>query len=476
MSLRGRLLLAATVAVAVAALLACGLAFVVVRHELRGEIDDSLSRRAHTPGALVAPRLARPAFEDLGMVVQVIDARGRVLRGSAIDAELPVTDEARAVAAGGRGSLLADQDVDGTHLRVLTDPLPGKLAVQVARPLTEVDRTLRRVGFILLGVALGGAGLAGLLGWLVSRAALRPVTRLTEAVEHVTATADLSQRIDAEGEDELARLARSFNEMLAALDASLASQRQLVADLRHDLRTPITVIGGFAEALRDGTARGPAIARAAERQLVADASHELRTPLTSLRTNVEVLARAHELEPGERGRLLSDVVSQLEELTGLVADLVDLARGAEPAAAIEDVRLDLLVERAVERARLHAPGIEIATALEPAEVRAAPERLGRAVANLLDNAAKWSPPGGTVEVSVRDGELVVRDHGPGIDPEDLPHVFDRFYRSRAARSLPGSGLGLAIVKQVAESHGGSVTAENAEGGGARFRLQLSRTS
>ncbi|MCC6222002.1 MAG: HAMP domain-containing histidine kinase [Thermoleophilia bacterium] len=436
MSLRGRLLLAATVAVAVAALLACGLAFVVVRHELRGEIDDSLSRRAHTPGALVAPRLARPAFEDLGMVVQVIDARGRVLRGSAIDAELPVTDEARAVAAGGRGSLLADQDVDGTHLRVLTDPLPGKLAVQVARPLTEVDRTLRRVGFILLGVALGGAGLAGLLGWLVSRAALRPVTRLTEAVEHVTATADLSQRIDAEGEDELARLARSFNEMLAALDASLASQRQLVAD----------------------------------------ASHELRTPLTSLRTNVEVLARAHELEPGERGRLLSDVVSQLEELTGLVADLVDLARGAEPAAAIEDVRLDLLVERAVERARLHAPGIEIATALEPAEVRAAPERLGRAVANLLDNAAKWSPPGGTVEVSVRDGELVVRDHGPGIDPEDLPHVFDRFYRSRAARSLPGSGLGLAIVKQVAESHGGSVTAENAEGGGARFRLQLSRTS
>lgn len=436
MSLRGRLLLAATAAVAVAALLASGLAFVVVRHELRGEVDDSLLRRARAPGALIAPRLSRPALEDIGMVVQVIDARGTVLRASAVDTEIPVSEEARGVAAGERGPLLADQDVGGTHLRVLTDPLPGRLAVQVARPLTEVDRTLRRVGFILLGVALGGVGLAGVLGWLVSRTALRPVTRLTEAVEHVTETADLSRRIEASGEDELARLARSFNEMLAALDASLASQRQLVAD----------------------------------------ASHELRTPLTSLRTNVEVLARAHELEPGERGRLLADVVSQLEELTGLVTDLVDLARGAEPPAALEDVRLDLLVARAVERARVHAPGIKIATALEPTGVRAVPERLDRAVANLLDNAAKWSPPGGTVEVSVRDGELVVRDHGPGIDPEDLPHVFDRFYRSRAARSMPGSGLGLAIVRQVAEAHGGSATAENAEGGGARFRLQLSRTS
>ncbi|MCL4291280.1 MAG: HAMP domain-containing histidine kinase [Thermoleophilia bacterium] len=432
MSLRGRLLLAATAAVAIAALLASGLAFLVVRHELRGQIDESLLRRARAPGALLVPRLRLPPLEDIGTFVQVIDSDGNVVRASAVDTVLPVSAEARAVAAGERAPLLADLDVDGTHLRVLTDPLPGRLAVQVARPLTEVDNTLRRVGFILLGVALGGVGLAGALGWLVSRTALRPVTRLTEAVEHVTETADLTGRIEADGDDELARLARRFNDMLAALDASLASQRQLVAD----------------------------------------ASHELRTPLTSLRTNVEVLARAHELEEGDRSRLLADVVAQLEELTELVADLVDLARGAEPATAVEDVRLDLLVERAVERARAHAPGIEIVAALEPTVVEGVPDRLERAAANLLDNAAKWSSPGGIVEVAVSDGELTVRDHGPGIEPEDLPHVFDRFYRSRAARSMPGSGLGLAIVKQVAESHGGEISAENAEGGGARFRLRL----
>jgi len=258
------------------------------------------------------------------------------------------------------------------------------------------------------------------------------VRRLTETAESVTETGDLSQRIDAHGRDELSRLASSFNSMLGALE----------------------------EATR------------AQRQLVADASHELRTPLTSLRTNIEVLARERELPPGERERLLSDVTEQLGEMTKLIAELIELARGQQDAGEPEDVRLDLLTAEAVERARRNRPGVVFTTRLEESLAHGVPATIERAVANLLDNAAKWSPPGGEVEVTVRDGNVVVRDHGPGIEDEDIPHVFDRFYRARAARGLPGSGLGLAIVRQVAEAHGGAVAAERAEGGGTRMTLRL----
>src|SRR5918996_247963 len=217
-------------------------------------------------------------------------------------------------------------------------------------------------------------------------------------------------------------------------------------------------------------------AMASRRGLVADASHELRTPLTSIRTNIEVLERSEELEPEERERVVRDVRVQLEELSILVADLVELARGNERTDPPEPVRLDELVAEAVDRAGRVAPGVRFQTALEPVTVHAVPAQVERAVGNLLDNAAKWSPPGGTVEVEVRGGEVLVRDHGPGIDDSDLPHVFDRFYRAPAARGVPGSGLGLAIVRKVAEAHGGSVSAEPAPGGGARFRFRLLVTS
>jgi two-component system sensor histidine kinase MprB len=258
------------------------------------------------------------------------------------------------------------------------------------------------------------------------------VRRLTEATEHVTSTSDLSRRIDADGNDELARLASSFNAMLQALDDSLRAQRQLVAD----------------------------------------ASHELRTPLTSLRTNIEVLSKGNGLSDDQRRALLADVIGEIDQLTALVSDLVELARGTEPPAHVEEVRLDDVVEQAVLRAQKRAPSLRFVSAMEPTLVRGVPERLDRAVSNLLDNAAKWSPSEGEVEVTVKSGELLVRDHGPGIDEADLPHVFDRFYRAPSARGKPGSGLGLAIVRQVAESHGGTVTAEAADGGGALFRLHL----
>jgi two-component system sensor histidine kinase MprB len=258
------------------------------------------------------------------------------------------------------------------------------------------------------------------------------VTRLTETAERVTVTGDLSERIDVSGRDELSRLATSFNTMLGALEESTRAQRQLVAD----------------------------------------ASHELRTPLTSLRTNIEVLASDRALPPQERGRLLSDVVEQLEEMTTLIAELIELARTERQMAEPEDVRLDLVVADVIERTRRNRPGVAFRASLEKSVVRGVPGTIDRAIGNLLDNAAKWSPPGAEVEVEVRDGRVAVRDHGPGIADEDLPYVFDRFYRARDARGMPGSGLGLAIVRQIAEAHGGEVVAERAEGGGTRMVLRL----
>jgi two-component system sensor histidine kinase MprB len=343
------------------------------------------------------------------------------------------------VARGKRGRYFSAATVRGTDLRMLTvpagqDPTTGQgFALQIARSAEDLNHTLDRVAVLLVVISVGGVAVALGLGLAVSQAALAPVRRLTLATERVTATGDLSERIDGSGEDELSRLASSFNTMLAALEESARSQRQLVSD----------------------------------------ASHELRTPLTSLRTNIEVLARNRELAPAEREQLLRDVVAQLSEMTALINELVELARGDSHPVEAEEVRLDLLVGEILERARRDYPHVEFVSDLEPTALHGVPSTIARAVSNLIDNAAKWSPPDGKVEVAVRDGQVVVRDHGPGIDEDDLPYVFDRFYRAPAARKLPGSGLGLAIVKQVAEAHGGEVEAERAEGGGTRMRLRLS---
>ena len=347
-----------------------------------------------------------------------------------------MTEKDHEAARGEQPLYYSNRHFQGIEFRVLTIPATP-YAVQIARPLGEVNRTLHRITLFLILIAVGGMGVAAALGLLVSRAALAPVRRLTETTEAVTETRDLSQRIESTstGEDELGRLATSFNTMLAALEDSSRAQRQLVAD----------------------------------------ASHELRTPLTSLKTNIEVLARGNELAPEAREQLLRDVVEQIDEMTALIGELIELAREARPDAVVEparDVRLDLVAADAIERTRRNRPGIEFETDLDESIVYGAPSTIERAVANLLDNAAKWSPPGGQVEVAVRQGELSVRDHGPGIADEDLPYVFDRFYRSRTARGLPGSGLGLAIVKQVAESHGGSVVAEQPQDGGTLMRLRL----
>jgi two-component system, OmpR family, sensor histidine kinase MprB len=441
-SFRGRLALAAAAAVALAVVLASVTVYVVVRSELRGTLDSALRARAaeiqHEP--LRAFQAGDQAFLEPGPQLggapgyfQVVSANGDTLRLPNETVELPVTDAAREVAARQRSGYLSDADVAGVHVRVITVPYYQQgFAIQIARPLTEVDHSLSRIRTYLLIIAAIGIAVAAALGLAVARTALAPVRRLTGATEKVTKTGDLSERIDASGTDELSRLAGSFNTMLAALEESTRAQQQLVGD----------------------------------------ASHELRTPLTSLRTNVEVLAGGRELADEERRRLLGDIVEQLDEMTTLVAELSELARGELEPGEAEDVRLDLVAADAVERTRRNRPGVSFKTDFEESLVHGVPASIERAIANLLDNAAKWSPAEGEVEVSVKDGEVVVRDHGPGIDDADLPFVFDRFYRASSARGMPGSGLGLAIVRQVAETHGGSVVAEPAEGGGTRMSLRL----
>ncbi len=401
-----------------------------------------LQHIAHVPKGLphftagqVRLVLQGPAVEGPTGYAQLSLANGEVLAFTGRNSLLPSTAGTRAVASGHRDAFYSDVNVHGTPVRVLTSRAVEGAAWQVALPLSNLNNTLDRLRLVLALVVLGGIALAAALGLLVSRVALAPVRRLTGAAEDVARTQDLGHRIESDEDDELGRLSASFNTMLAALER----------------------------------------ARLAQRQLISDASHELRTPLTSVQANLDALAST-ELPEDERARILTAARAQLRELTVLVGDLVDLSKNELEEIEIEDVRLDLAAAAAIERARLHAPGCRFELDAEPCLVRAAPARLDRAIANLLDNACKWNPPAGRVgdaiEVRVRDGRLEVRDHGPGIDPEDLPRVFDRFFRAPAARGRPGSGLGLAIVRQTAETHGGAVHAINDPGGGARLILEL----
>jgi two-component system sensor histidine kinase MprB len=314
----------------------------------------------------------------------------------------------------------------------MTVPIPGVGAVQLGRSLENVDAVLGRLRIVLALLVVTGTAFAAGMARLFSRPVMRPISELTRAAEHIEATGDLGRRIGTRGTDEVGRMAQRFDAMLDRVQASQAAQRRLVAD----------------------------------------ASHELRTPVTSLRTNMEVLLAGAELEEGERRALLRDMVGQSEELSGLVGDLIELARGDAADPVVEDVALHGVVAEAMERARRHAPDVRFRSDLEPCVIQGVPDRLGRAVNNLLDNAAQHSTPGGVVEVALRDGVLEVRDHGPGVADDELPLLFERFFRGAHARERQGSGLGLAIVRQVAEAHGGTVNAANAPGGGLAVRLAL----
>jgi two-component system sensor histidine kinase MprB len=492
-TLRRRLALLSALAVALTVLLASALVYALVRDRLRGDIDNDLRHQAEQvtqrigqaapviaglesgqlgagggqgvtvtgqagegapplPPGVVAVRTGGKAGTKHGKdklflqravpppgpgappsLAQLITPEGDVVTAFNSPIKLPVSSGDRELAKAGGEASLDDVSQGDTDLRVLTQPLAEGGAIQVARSLDDTEHTLNTLVIILAVVSAGGIALAAALGPVVARTALAPAGEVSAAAEQVARTHDLTHRIEVRGDDELGRLAASFNEMLAALELSEASQRRLVAD----------------------------------------ASHELRTPLATLRTNIETLGRGDRLAKEERDRLVADVTQELEEMTDLVGDVVELARApGQDAVERQDIALDELTRDAIERAQRRARELTFVEDLRPSLVHADAQRLGRAISNMLDNAWKWSPPDGAVEVEVDGGQVTVRDHGPGFPPEDLDKVFDRFWRADDARGKPGSGLGLAIVQRVAEENGGSVVASNAEDGGAVVRLKL----
>ncbi|WP_310717864.1 HAMP domain-containing sensor histidine kinase [Streptomyces lydicus] len=449
--LRSRLAMLTAVAVAFAVALSAAACWLITRDRLTEQLDaqlstvnvsdnyvQALSAYCNNPGRV---RLQEPT----PYTIQLVSAGGYVCT-SPDKAPLPAQRADIAVADGRLDNTVhVTRDGNGAEMRVWTKPFPGpltdtegnRLAISVALPMRQVTDPLNQLALVLLvvaGVGVLGAATAGL--W-VARAGLKPVDRLTEAVEHVARTQDLAIRIPAEGDDEIARLSRSFNAMTAAL----ASSRDL------------------------------------QQQLIADAGHELRTPLTSLRTNIDLLVRSEQsgrpIPAEDKQALLASVKAQMGELAALIGDLQELSRPTAPGqSAVAVVALHDVVGAALERARLRGPSLTFTADIAPWYVRAEPAGLERAVVNLLDNAVKFSPAGGSVEVRLSGGELTVRDHGPGIPQDELPHVFERFWRSPSARSLPGSGLGLSIVARTAEQAGGAVRLRSADVGGTEAVLTL----
>jgi two-component system, OmpR family, sensor histidine kinase MprB len=466
LSFRQRLTLYSAAGIALVLIVGSAATYLVVRSQLRGDIDKSLRRQSvavvirsglendesvpalggilqQRGGALgTTPRRGTlsiriiPPEQEFGSApsfFQVVDGRGNAVArlGKRLDV-LPISQRAIEVARTGKGAFYTDVEVKGTPLRMYVRPVGQGRALLAARSLSEVENALSRLGWSLAITCLAGIALAALAGAIVARGALRPVHALTATAVRITDTHDLGERIETEGNDELSRLGATFNTMLDSLEGAIRSQRQLVAD----------------------------------------ASHELRTPLTSLRTNIDLLRQGVVLSDRDRERLLSDVTRELEELTTLVANIIELARGSRRDLHLEHVRLDELAGRVVQRAQTRFPNLEFTLDAEATTVWGDAEELERAVWNLVENAAKWSNGAGRIDLTTAGGEVIVRDHGPGVPEADRPFIFDRFYRSDAARGQPGSGLGLAIVRQIAESHGGRVDVEEAEGGGARFRLVL----
>jgi two-component system, OmpR family, sensor histidine kinase MprB len=440
--LRTRFTLAAAGAVAAVTLAVTAVAFLVLRSDLQNQVQQQLLQQSnvvhrvtrhyhgHIPAGWVPPHSER--FGVSSPYAQVVTARGAVWAPPGDGRLLAADAAAIQVAAGRHGSYYAVSTLDGVRAMVYTTPLAPGLAVQLAVPLATVDQQVTSVGTTLALLSVIGVGLAALAGWGVARAGLAPVGRLAAVAEDVTATGDPGRRVELNRADELGRLAASFNTMLGALQRSLTAQRQLVSD----------------------------------------ASHELRTPLTSLRLNAELLAAEPGLPEAERQEVLDRVVAQVGELSQLVASLTELARDESQPGPFGEVELHQVVEASLAGARRDWAQTVFTADLEPWTLTGSTDSLQVAVRNLLDNAAKFGPSGARVEVRLRAGELTVRDHGPGIAPTDLPHVFDRFYRAPSARGIPGSGLGLSIVRQVAERHGGTVRAEAAPGAGTLIRLWL----
>jgi two-component system, OmpR family, sensor histidine kinase MprB len=441
LTLKTRFTLVAAGAVAAVALAITAVAFVAIRTDLENQVraeiaarSDSVQHEARQFNGHIPDHWVPSHASGFGVITytQLVTSAGPVWAPPGDNGLLTPSAQAIEVAAGHAVDFYTTTNVSGTRAIVLTAHLAPGLAVQVAEPLTSTDQEVTTVGATLAILSAVGVLVATLLGWAVARAGLAPVSRLASVAEEVSLTGDPDRRVEVGRRDELGRLASTFNAMLGALQRSLQAQRRLVSD----------------------------------------ASHELRTPLASLRINVDVLAEHPDLPVAERQEVLARVTDQVVELSRLVASVTDLARGEPPAATRCPLPLSAVVADALEAARRDWPKTEFDARLSGGIVEGSDERLRVAYKNLLDNAAKFGPAEGPVHVRLNGGELTVRDHGPGIDDEDLPFVFDRFYRAASSRSAPGSGLGLAVVHEIITGHGGTIGAEAAPGGGTVMRVTL----
>jgi two-component system sensor histidine kinase MprB len=431
MSLRARVAVAVGVVVFCALAIVAAVVYPAVGANLRAENDDSLVAIADNAPAL-APELKQT--NSIGQLVPFGDARLQLLPNAVTGPTTGFVDLTALdvqVAAGNVPAYFTNETYKGVDYRIYTAPFPDNpgALVRAARPASDGTSTQTALGWLLLALVPASAIGAAALARLAAGRVLRPVGQLTETVERIRDTGDLSATVKTTGRDEISRLGQAFAAMTAALDESVGAQRRLVAD----------------------------------------ASHELRTPLTSLITNLELLAE----QPGDASApaLIGAALTEAGELRVLISDLVELARDGTASFHIEDVRLDLVAERVAARAASRAPGPPFELDCRPTLVRGDPDALERAIGNLVDNALKWSPPGGRIRISAADGTVEVTDEGPGIPAADLPYIFDRFYRSAQARSLPGSGLGLAIVRRITDLHDGTVEAIPLPQG-VTFRISL----
>jgi two-component system sensor histidine kinase MprB len=447
-SLRLRLTLVVAVTFALVVIGCTYAAHLSASRQLRAETDAFLVQRSarftHAPpnGFPSGPQRGEgggdregPALADPDALTQILKADGTIASYISGQPNLPVDAKDRALARYGGGPRFQNVDTGEDSYRVLTVALPGGGAVQVARSVEAAENLLASLDTRLFLIALAGTLVAATLAWLIARRMVRPIEELTQRTALVATTKEFDHPIAVSRNDEIGRLAASFNRML------------------DELRT----------------------SREQQRRLVIDASHELRTPLTALRTNVDLLRRAHSFDQAQRDELLGATDVELRELTDLVSELVELATDTRSEEVVQPVDLGELVDRVAARQQRRTGRPISVQKDEPAVVDGRPTLLERAVSNLVDNALKFSSSDSPVDVVARGATVEVLDRGSGIPAEDLPHVFDRFYRATSARQVQGSGLGLAIVEQIADLHAGTVTLAARSGGGIVARLALPET-
>jgi two-component system, OmpR family, sensor histidine kinase MprB len=447
-SLRNRIAAAGSLVVFVALVLASLIVFAAARRNLHDRLDSSLIATASSAAKIIQP----PGQEgsDQSRTSGVLDIDGslvQVLPSPLHTGKAPlgaISDEDAAVIEGKAPAYFSTITYQDQPYRLYTSLYQGQagILIRVAKTTSATTAVLRTLLLLLAALTLAGTLIAAAGMRLLAGRVLSPVARLTRTIEHVTDTGDLATRVEAAGRDEIGRLARAFTAMMSALDSSIQAQQRLVAD----------------------------------------ASHELRTPLTSLTTNLELLAEPEGLTDPQAPVLLGAAREQSQQLRNLINDIVDLGRYGQTQPHTEDIRVDLLAREIIDRATRNTQAVRIALSVPDdgagCLIHADPDAIARALGNLIDNAAKWSPPGGTIEVDIDTSPAgvlcAVTDHGPGIPAADLPFIFDRFYRSTTARSRPGSGLGLSIVRQIADTHGGTITART-DPDGTVLRLTLPRT-